>query len=144
MTDSKPERTDGPSDHPAAAVNTVVLIGHCGFDEVLLFHAVRSALPDIRIESAPNTTSLAAYLVPGALLLINRVLDGRFATHLGIDLIAELVNQDTPPCMMLISDYPDAQALAVEAGALPGFGKRELRSTETADKLRAAAGQTGA
>ena len=28
---------------------------------------------------------------------------------------------------MLVSNYEDAQASAVEAGALPGFGKSELR-----------------
>ena len=40
--------------------------------------------------------------------------------------------------MMLVSNYPDAQAEAIAAGALPGFGKRELGSERVTKLLREA------
>jgi len=39
---------------------------------------------------------------------------------------------------MLVSNYPDAQQAAVQAGALPGFGKRELGSPRVPELIRAA------
>jgi hypothetical protein len=39
---------------------------------------------------------------------------------------------------MLVSNYPDAQAAAVAAGALPGFGKRELGSARIPELIRSA------
>ena len=44
------------------------------------------------------------------------------------------------PASPPISNYPEAQAEAVAAGALPGFGKAELHDPRTAELLRSAAG----
>jgi hypothetical protein len=41
---------------------------------------------------------------------------------------------------MLISNYPDAQARAVAAGALQGFGKSEMMARGTRDILASALG----
>jgi hypothetical protein len=38
--------------------------------------------------------------------------------------------------MMLVSNYPDAQAAAEKAGALPGFGKRDIGSPRVKELLR--------
>ncbi len=129
---------DNPDTWPR--VNKVVLVGHCGFDQVSLARAVASALPGLAVESVYNAAGLDRHAGPDALLLVNRVLDGRFGTGSGIDLIVDLANQDPAPRMMLISNYPDAQAQAGNAGALPGFGKNEMGTTDTATKLRAATG----
>jgi hypothetical protein len=43
--------------------------------------------------------------------------------------------------MMLVSNYADAQADAVKAGALPGFGKRELGSPKVVQLLKEALGE---
>jgi hypothetical protein len=40
--------------------------------------------------------------------------------------------------MMLVSNFPEAQKAALEAGAAPGFGKSSAGSAETAEKLRTA------
>ena len=40
--------------------------------------------------------------------------------------------------MMLVSNYPEAQQEAIVAGALPGFGKREIGSRRVVDLLRTA------
>ncbi len=121
-------------------LDKVVLVGHCGFDQASLARVVASALPGLAVESAHNTAGLDQHAGPGALLLVNRVLDGRFGTSSGIDLIAELARLDPTPRMMLISNFPDAQAQAVQVGALPGFGKNDMGTPDTAAKLRALAG----
>ena len=37
---------------------------------------------------------------------------------------------------MLVSNYEQAQADAIEQGAVPGFGKSKLNASETTDLLR--------
>ena len=39
---------------------------------------------------------------------------------------------------MLVSNYADAQTQAVQAGALPGFGKRELGTPKVPEMIRTA------
>jgi len=119
-------------------VNTVVLVGHCGFDQSSISRAVSAALPSATIQSANDSAALDAYAGPQTLFLVNRVLDGRFTTGSGVDLIADLAGRDDRPRMMLISNYPDAQAKAVEAGALPGFGKSDLGDPLTKKKIQEA------
>jgi len=128
------DRKNGPT-----GITKVVLVGHCGFDQASISRAVAKAIPGVAIELAYNTAGLEPHTGPDALLLINRVLDGRFATASGVDLIAELSSQTPPPLMMLISNYPDAQAKAVQAGALRGFGKSELGRPDMVKKLQAVA-----
>jgi CheY-like chemotaxis protein len=59
-------------------------------------------------------------------VLVNRVLDADGSS--GLELIralkAEEQLRDVP--VLLVSNYEDAQAQAVQAGAVPGFGKAEL------------------
>jgi hypothetical protein len=112
----------------------VVLVGHCGFDAGSLEKAVRSAIPEARVERANDAAGLHALADSAHLLLVNRVLERGFATEHGVDLIRGL-DRDGPRAM-LISNYADAQQEAKEAGALPGFGKSDLRSDETAELLR--------
>jgi two-component system, chemotaxis family, chemotaxis protein CheY len=106
---------------------TVVLIGHCSADSSYLRIAVNSADRSARTVAADDDATLQRLIADGAdLLLINRVLECGFAGEDGAALIRRL-RQDNPGLkMMLISNYPDAQAAAIAAGALPGFGKREL------------------
>ena len=40
--------------------------------------------------------------------------------------------------MMLISNYPEAQEAAVNAGAMPGFGKREIGTLRVVKLLQEA------
>lgn len=138
MTTHHPQATD--SRHPETRINTVVLVGHCGFDQSSLSRAVAAMLPGVAVKSANDSADLTPYARPDALLLVNRVLDGRFDAGTGVDLIQQLAETQPAPKMMLISNYPDAQAQAVRAGALPGFGKNELGDPDTAKKLRALAG----
>jgi two-component system, chemotaxis family, chemotaxis protein CheY len=74
---------------------------------------------------------------------INRMLDGEFQLQMGAELVREVVQRSAAkkPALMLVSNYPEAQAEAQEAGALPGFGKRELHAPTTGERIRAALGR---
>jgi len=69
------------------------------------------------------------------LIMINRLLDADSSP--GMDVLNSLKSQpataDTPT--MVISNFEDAQTAAVEAGAVPGFGKAALNSGETTTVL---------
>jgi hypothetical protein len=117
---------------------TIVLVGHCGADGFLLRNAVTRAVPEARIERVDDQDSLAAHLQSDRLLLINRVLGGDFDEESGIELIRRLRGAANPPRLMLISNYPEAQQAAVEAGAPPGFGKRNVNDAATVRLLREA------
>jgi CheY-like chemotaxis protein len=61
-----------------------------------------------------------------ALVLVNRVFDANGASGLAFirELRARTNGAEIP--VMLVSNFEDAQREAVEAGALPGFGKAAL------------------
>lgn len=67
------------------------------------------------------------------LVLVNRLV---FADESdGMELVRALCGRAGSPPIMLLSNYPDAQARAVDAGALPGFGKAALRDPGTHELL---------
>ena len=115
-------------------VNRIVLVGHCGADSWVLERVARDAAPDAEVTRVNRQADLDA-LPAESLLLINRVLDGRFNAGTGVDLIAEVASREAAPRLMLISDYADAQAAAVEAGASPGFGKSDIGSDDVREKI---------
>lgn len=115
----------------------VILVGHCGPDSSYLTLAVRSAAPDAIVESADDPPDLRAALSQGAdLILFNRELGYGFDAELGVELITRLKAEHPNVKMMLVSNYPEAQADAIAAGALPGFGKREIGSKRVLQLLR--------
>ncbi len=118
---------------------TVILVGHCSPDMFMLKTAVGRALPETTIVSVNDVDALGEYRTPDSLLLVNRELDGGFDSPGGIELIQQVIQQDNPPVVMLISDYEDAQQEALAAGATPGFGKTQLYDKLTAQLLREAA-----
>jgi len=118
----------------------VILVGHCGPDAWALKSAVRSAVPEAEIRSIDDEASLAEAAREADLLLVNRVLDGRFSTGGGIELIRTLASNGSAARLMLVSNYEDAQAEALAAGARPGFGKTQLYDPATRDRLIEAIG----
>lgn len=116
---------------------TIVLVGHCGPDVSMLRSALRSVVPEAKVEVA-NSGEALAKLAPGSdLLLVNRVLDGDFEVAEGMGLLGKV---GAGPAFMLVSDLPEAQARAEAAGARPGFGKRQLRSELMRERVRGALG----
>ena len=117
-------------------VNRVVLVGHCGPDTFMLRAAVERAAPNAQVVDALSDQDITENAGPGSLMLVNRVLDGRFSDSDGIALIASLVDGGTPA--MLISNFEDAQERAEQAGALPGFGKRDLNTDHATQRISTA------
>ena len=115
----------------------VVLIGHCGPDSGYLRLAVTSADRAAQVLAADDEQSLQRLIDDGAnLLLFNRVLDCGFSEEDGAAVIRRLKARHPNLKMMLVSNYADAQQAAIAAGALPGFGKRELGTPGVAQLLR--------
>jgi len=114
----------------------ILLVGHCGPDSSYLRLAARSAAaeaspsaPDAAILMVNDDAALEQALLGRVdLLLVNRVLDGDFSDADGVSLIARLKTVNPHLRLMLISNYADSQAAASKAGALAGFGKRDIGS----------------
>ncbi|HEV8379086.1 MAG TPA: hypothetical protein VGP99_09565 [Tepidisphaeraceae bacterium] len=116
-----------------------MLVGHCGADSSYLRIAVASAQADVSVVAADDQEALDAALQNGVeLVLINRILDWGFDEQEGVALIARLRQSHPQVKTMLVSNYPDAQESAVSAGALPGFGKREIGSSRVKELLKSA------
>ncbi len=103
----------------------------------MLRAALRSAAPDAEFRSINDRDALDAHLPGADLALVNRALDGDFGVADGIALIQVLTDRargQAPgapgPAFMLVSNYPEAQAEAQAAGALPGVGKTQLHAPE--------------
>ena len=117
----------------------IALVGHCGPDSSYLRMTVAKAGRDIQVVSADDDAELKQRLDEGVdLLLLNRELDYGFDEREGVALIRRLRAAFPNVKTMLVSNYPDAQQAAVQAGALPGFGKRELSSPRVPELIRAA------
>ena len=108
----------------------VLLVGHCGPDSSYLRMAVKSAAEDAAIVMADDQKELRKALDAGEidLILFNRELGYGFDERYGVDVIQYLRPNYPSLKMMLVSNYADAQNAAVAAGAIPGFGKREIGS----------------
>ena len=117
----------------------VALIGHCGPDSSFLRLAVQKAGRDVQVVAADDGGELDKLIESGVdLLLINRVLDYGFDEQEGVAVIRRLRAQHPELKMMLVSNYPEAQAEAVAVGALAGFGKRDIGSAKVTEAIRSA------
>ncbi len=115
----------------------VALIGHCGPDSSYLRSTVSGIDRGVQVTSADDDQSLSRILKDGVdLLLFNRLLDYGFEETEGVAVIRKLRTLYPNVKMMLVSNYVESQAEAVAAGALPGFGKRELGSPKVKQMLR--------
>lgn len=114
----------------------VLAIGNCSYDHGNLAAAIGSHF-DAEITAAGGPEEALRVLAGGGfdLVLVNR--------HIGVDEQAgvNLVRQmKADPALaalpvMLLSNFPEAQEEAINAGAAPGFGKAALRSPETIERL---------
>jgi hypothetical protein len=115
----------------------VLSVGQCGYDDSRLAR-VLNVEADAHMDRAHSVEDARRKLAEKHydLVLVNRVIDGDGQS--GVDFIADMRQVDAAPCMMLVSDYPDAQAAAIANGAKPGFGKSALGSAEVGQRLREA------
>ena len=125
-------------------ITHVALVGHCGFDSGSLSRFASEVAPDAQVVRVNDQRSLDNLTGPDTLLLVNRVLDGRFDVGgSGIELIKTLVAQPNPGPVMLISNYDDAQQQAQAAGALPGFGKSQVGDPAVRERIARVIGTQG-
>lgn len=116
----------------------VLDVGNCGHDHGQISRMLERNFGAVMAvaHSADETLERLAR-EPFDLVLVNRKLDNDYSD--GIEVIKRIKSdpklKDTP--VMLVTNYPDQQALAVAEGALPGFGKLELSSPTTRERLSA-------
>jgi two-component system chemotaxis response regulator CheY len=114
----------------------VLSVGQCGFDHGNIARLLQGAFGAevLPADSASEALSLLRRQ-PVQLVLVNRLFDHDGAS--GLDFIREL-KRDEQLChipVMLVSNHPEAQAEAVAAGAVPGFGKSALGQPRIREQL---------
>lgn len=129
------------SDAKATMPKTVTLVGHCGPDSSFLRMAVSGAAPRALVTMADTDAELAAAIEAGSdLLMFNRVLEVGFKDSDGTELLRRVKMQHPEQKVMMISNFPETQQEAEAAGALPGFGKREIGSEPVKQRIASALG----
>jgi two-component system, chemotaxis family, chemotaxis protein CheY len=114
----------------------VLDVGQCGFDHASISRLIERHFA-AKVLGADSVEDALAIMRQGPcdLVLVNRQLDRDGSDGLEIvrQLKADAQLAGTP--VMLVSNYPEAQASAIAAGAEPGFGKRDLASDQTRERL---------
>ena len=115
---------------------TVLDVGNCSPDH----NAIRKMLVanyDVEVLRADQWTDTQRILSSKAidLILVNRKLDIDYSDGMDIlkSLKSDLATRQIP--VMLVTNYPEHQQAAVEAGGVYGFGKLELDSPQTRERL---------
>lgn len=117
----------------------IALVGHCGPDSAYLRISIHKADRDAQIISCQDGADLDQAIAQGAdLVLLNRDLGIDYDEPTGVGLIQKLREKHPLLKMILVSNYPEAQQAAVQAGALPGFGKKELGTPRVIELLQSA------
>jgi len=114
----------------------VLDVGNCGYDHGSLRNLIERNFDAKVLQShGPEDTLKLLREQNFALVVINRKLDRDHSDGMDIlsDMKADERLKDLP--VMLLSNFEDAQAAAQEAGAVPGFGKRDLGKETTLKKL---------
>jgi CheY-like chemotaxis protein len=111
-------------------------VGNCRPDHAAVRSLIEGAF-DARVVQAHSAEEAIAALHSGRfhLVLVNRQLhrDGSQGLALIEHIKASPETADIP--VMMITNFADHQQRAVQAGAEPGFGKRELHDPATLEKL---------
>ena len=114
----------------------VLSVGSCASDDYRMARLLQTVGADLRTAGTLQEALELAGREQFDLVLVNRIND--WDGTRGVDFIAAARKAGTRTPMMLVSDYEEAQAEAVAAGALPGFGKSQMRDAAVSDLLRRA------
>jgi len=117
-------------------VKRVLDIGNCSMDHGAISGMLQKQFGAEVVQCHGPDDSLAA-LRAGKfdLVLVNRKLDQDYSDGLEIIQALKADPQLSAVPVMLITNFPQYQEQAVAAGALPGFGKKELYSETTQERL---------
>lgn len=115
----------------------VLNVGQCAMDHGTIRRLIEQNF-EARVVPADSGDEALAQLRAGVydLVLVNRKLDADYSD--GLDVLRAIKADAALAALpvMLVSNYPDAQAEAVAAGAVPGFGKAHVSSPETLERLQ--------
>ena len=114
----------------------VLGVGNCSFDHGTIEGLIRANFDAEVVAASCHDDALEQLRADRFdLVLVNRKLavDASDGQELIEQIKADPRLTETP--VMMLSNYPEAQAAAMAAGAEPGFGKAELERPETAEKL---------
>ena len=110
----------------------VLDVGQCNADNYRISKLLEQHF-DVQVDRSHSLTHVieAVSSTDYDLILINRLLDTDGSA--GMDVLASLKHNPSSAeiPVMIVSNYQDAQDLAVEKGAVAGFGKADLDSAET-------------
>ncbi|HIE99538.1 MAG TPA: response regulator [Planctomycetes bacterium] len=119
----------------------VLSVGQCRPDNAAITHFLTSNF-DVEVLATDLVDDSLTALQKNSvdLILINRKLDTDYSD--GMEIMKQIrSNPQTEQIpVMLISNFPESQEQAVAAGATYGFGKAELSSPETVQRVRDALG----
>lgn len=117
---------------------TILSVGQCRPDTAAITQFFTSNF-DARVITSdlPADTMETLASVQVDLILINRKLDADYSD--GMEILKAIRKESTfaDIPVMLISNFPEWQEKAVDAGATYGFGKAELNSPDVVDRVRA-------
>jgi CheY-like chemotaxis protein len=116
----------------------VLDVGNCGHDHGKISQMLQREFGAevLAADSASETLERLAR-EKFDLILVNRKLDHDYSDGLEVIKLLKSHPDFSSLPVMMITNYPDHQQLAVEAGALYGFGKLELAKPETRERLSA-------
>jgi CheY-like chemotaxis protein len=111
-------------------------VGQCGADHAAIRRLIEGAF-QAQVRQAHDLEDALAQLRsdPFDLVLVNRQLDADRSEGLAVLAAIKLEEELAAVPVMLVSNHADAQAEALAAGAQMGFGKAELTSPQTRERL---------
>ncbi|MFO0914336.1 MAG: response regulator [Pirellulales bacterium] len=115
----------------------VLDVGNCSHDHHTLRHFIESHF-SAKVSQAESWHDAQQHLAQRnySLVLVNRLLDADGTE--GVEVIRQLKQSEWSAVpAMLVTNFPDHQQLAVDVGALPGFGKLALGKPEVLAQLAA-------
>lgn len=119
----------------------VLDVGNCGPDHAALRRLIEGGFgAELLQADAFDDAAALVRQTPCDLILVNRKLDIDYSD--GLEVIRRLKADPELAAVpvMLVSNYPEAQAEAVAAGAVEGFGKLALQAPATHERLVAVLG----
>jgi len=112
----------------------VLDIGNCGPDHHSITEMIESNY-DAVVDQANAFEDAETQLKQNNydLVVVNRLLDMDGSS--GMDVIRRVLEHDQNLKVMLITNFPEHQEVAVAGGAVPGFGKNSVGNQETINLL---------
>lgn len=116
----------------------VLDVGNCGPDHAAITRMMKTSFGAEVVQTDHIEDTLSALRTKSFdLVLINRKLDCDYSD--GIEVLKRIKSDPSLAAVpvMLVTNYAEYQAEAIAHGALMGFGKLELQTQATRDKLAA-------